>query len=161
MTDPLTSTADTARRLTGWHVAGGFVAAFSVIIAVNVTMAMKATGTFPGLETKNTWVASQTFDDDRAAQEALGWTARATHRGGMVRIALTDSAGRPAPAAAVEAVVGRATEAADDVAPALAFDGAAWIAPVALSGGRWQVRLIARAEDGTLFRQRLSLVMEN
>ena len=61
-----------ARELTGRHVLAITLAAFGVIIAVNMVMAVKAVSTFPGLETPNSYVASQRFDRDRAAQAALG-----------------------------------------------------------------------------------------
>ena len=48
-----------------------------MIIAVNLTLAFKAVTTFPGLEVKNSYVASQNFDADRAAQQALGWQVAA------------------------------------------------------------------------------------
>ncbi len=51
--------------------------AFAVIIAVNLVLAFKAVRTFPGLEVENSYVASQTFDAERTAQEALGLDAEA------------------------------------------------------------------------------------
>ncbi len=60
-----------ASPITGFKVLMFAVAAFGTIIAVNVFMAYKAVSTFPGLEVANSYVASQTFDADRAAQEAL------------------------------------------------------------------------------------------
>ena len=59
-------------KLTGWHVLAIFVGAFGVIIGVNVALAWNAVATFPGLEVDNSYIASQTFDDRREAQEALG-----------------------------------------------------------------------------------------
>ena len=56
-----------ARELTGRHVLAITLAAFGVIIAVNMVMAVKAVSTFPGLETPNSYVASQEFDRDRQA----------------------------------------------------------------------------------------------
>ena len=53
------------RELTGRHVLVITLCAFGTIIAVNVFMAVMAVGTFPGLEVKNSYVASQTFDRDR------------------------------------------------------------------------------------------------
>ena len=66
------------RKLTGWHVLAIFTAAFGVIIGVNLTLAFNAVATFPGLETGNSYVASQSFDARRDAQQALGWTVTAT-----------------------------------------------------------------------------------
>jgi len=60
------------RKLTGRHVLLIFVAAFGVIISVNLVLAYSAVNTFPGLEVRNSYVASQTFNDRKAAQEALG-----------------------------------------------------------------------------------------
>mgnify|MGYP001760938923 FL=1 len=62
------------RPLTGKHVLAITLVAFGVIIGVNVLMAVKAVGTFPGLEVANSYVASQDFDRERAAQAALDWT---------------------------------------------------------------------------------------
>jgi nitrogen fixation protein FixH len=60
-------------QIKGWHVALAFGLAFGLIIAVNLTLAFNAIRTFPGLEVKNSYVASQSFDRDRQAQTALDW----------------------------------------------------------------------------------------
>ena len=52
-------------KLTGGHVLAMFVAMFGVIITVNMILAFSAVKTFPGLEVKNSYVASQSFDRDR------------------------------------------------------------------------------------------------
>jgi nitrogen fixation protein FixH len=54
-------------EMTGRKVLAITVSAFGVIIAVNFLLAYKAVSTFPGLEVPNSYVASQTFDADRAA----------------------------------------------------------------------------------------------
>ena len=84
----------TDRKFTGKHALMVFVGAFGIIITVNLLMAFKAVSTFPGLETKNSYVASQEFDDKRAAQEALGWTVSARATGGLVILSITDQLGR-------------------------------------------------------------------
>ncbi|WP_163848629.1 FixH family protein [Pseudooceanicola aestuarii] len=144
-------------RLRGWHVGTGFVAAFGVIITVNLVMATQAVRTFPGLEVKNSYVASQEFDRRRAAQEALGWTILADWQDGMVHLSITDTAGAPVRVRDLQAVVGRATHVAQDVTPVLAFDGARYVAPLDLGPGNWNLRMLAVAEDGTEFRQRVIL----
>lgn len=145
------------RELKGWHVAAMFCTGFGIIIAVNLTLAFNAVNTFPGLETKNSYVASQQFDTKRAAQQALGWTVAATHDGGELRVAITDDAGTPVRTAKIEARVGRATHVADDMMPDFSFDGVAYTAAAPLAEGHWQVRLSARAADGTVFAQRIPL----
>ena len=61
-----------ARELTGAKVFAITAGAFGVIIAVNVVLAVKAVQTFPGLEVANSYVASQSFDAERTAQQKLG-----------------------------------------------------------------------------------------
>lgn len=144
------------RELTGWHVLGITVAAFAVIIGVNLTLAFKAVGTFPGLETKNSYVASQSFDADRAAQLALGWDVSAVVAGESLRLTILGPDGQPVDPVRMSAVFGRATHVGADQVPAFAFDGTAHVAPVGtLERGNWNLRLEAEAADGTLFRQRI------
>jgi nitrogen fixation protein FixH len=147
----------TERKLTGRHVLMIFCGAFGVIISVNLLLAYSAVSTFPGLEVKNSYVASQQFDERKAAQEALGWTVRADAAEGQVILSITDEAGKPVRVGALEAVVGRATHVADDIKPEFIFDGAAYTAPVDLSDGNWNIRMTAQAEDGTKFAQRVIL----
>ncbi|WP_238363841.1 FixH family protein [Mesobacterium pallidum] len=144
-------------KIKGWHVFAGFAAAFGVIITVNVVMATKAIGTFPGLEVKNSYVASQTFDARREAQLALGWTARAETDGKTLRLSMRDAAGQPLQPAALAAQLGRPTEVKDDSYPSFTFDGSDYVAPVDLGPGYWHLRVNARAADGTAFEQRLDL----
>ncbi len=142
------------RTITGRHVALGFVGAFGVIIAVNIALAVSAVRTFPGLEVKNSYVASQQFDRDRAAQEALGWEVAASVIGDELVLTFAGAAG-PVEPVIERAVFGRATSVAADQVPDFRFDGTAFRAPVTAGRGNWNLRIEARAADGTLFRQRI------
>lgn len=148
------------RELTGRHVFIGFAAAFGVIISVNLVLAYSAVNTFPGVEVDNSYVASQTFDDRRAAQQALEWSVEAVHEQGMLRVNIKDPSGRPVKAAQMYATVGRATHVRDDQQPQFRFDGVSYVAPVALGAGNWNVRMRALAMDGTEFQQRVVLIKE-
>lgn len=148
------------RKITGKHVLIGFVAAFSVIIGVNLVLAYAAVSTFPGLEVKNSYVASQEFNDRKAAQEGLGWTVAADHADGLLMLSITDEAGKPVEVADLEATVGRATHVQDDQTPAFRFDGQAYVAQVDLGDGNWNIRMAARDDSGTLFQQRVVLHKE-
>jgi nitrogen fixation protein FixH len=143
--------------LTGRKVLAIAVTFFGVIFLVNFFMAYKAVGTFPGLEVKNSYVASQSFDRDRAAQEALGWTLEAAYRDGHLLLDFRDSAGRPAPVAQVSALVGRTTSRAEDFTPEFIQLGSVYEAPASLGHGKWMMQLEAFAEDGTRFHQRIDL----
>lgn len=147
------------REFTGRHAAIVFIGAFSVIVGVNIVLAVSALRSFPGLEVANSYVASQEFDARRNAQAALGWTARAAFDGQDLRLSILDARGRPADVATLTATVGRRTEARDDFTPAFGFDGLAHVAPARLTAGRWDLRLTAIARDGTAFTQRLPIEM--
>jgi nitrogen fixation protein FixH len=146
-----------AKPLTGRHVVLIFVGCFSVIISVNLALAYNAVKTFPGLEVKNSYVASQHFDENRTAQEALGWSIYAQAQGGDVILSITDKAGKPVEVAGLEATLGRATHVRDDQAPDFRFDGAHYVAPAELTAGNWNLRMVATADDGTVFQQRVIL----
>ncbi len=148
------------RELKGWHVATVFVMAFGVIIAVNLTLAFKAVATFPGLEVKNSYVASQSFDRERHAQEALGWDVTAEVRGGLLRVDLRDEAGRAVDGVPLQGLLGRPTHVRADRQVRFVQDGSAYVAPVALEAGLWALRLEAVAPDGTAFRKRLMIAQD-
>lgn len=145
------------RKLTGKHVLAIFISAFGVIITVNLVLAYNAVATFPGLEAKNSYVASQQFNERRDAQEGLGWTVEAKAKGGLVILSITDEVGQPVQVAELEAVLGRATHVKEDFEPDFQFDGTAYVAQATLGGGNWNIRMKAKAQDGTDFVQRVVL----
>jgi len=66
----------TRRAFTGWHMTAILVGFFTVVIAVNFTMARLAASTFGGKVVENSYVASQHYNEwlQRAAiQDRLGW----------------------------------------------------------------------------------------
>ncbi|WP_372573344.1 FixH family protein [Ruegeria jejuensis] len=145
------------RKFTGKHAAAVFIGAFAVIISVNLVLAFSAVRTFPGLEVKNSYVASQQFNEKRDAQEALGWTVAAEAQGGLLVLSITDSNGHPVEVSELEAVLGRATHVKEDMAPEFLFDGSAYVAKAELGKGNWNIRMVAKAADGTEFSQRVVL----
>jgi len=141
-------------EIKGWHVLAGFVTAFSIIISVNLTLAYNAVRTFPGLEVSNSYVASQSFDANRTAQLALGWDVSATLNGDVLSLVVLQDGKAIAPVIE-QATFGRATHVGQDQTPAFEFDGNALRAVVDGGKGNWNLRLRARAADGTLFEQRV------
>lgn len=143
------STVGGRRELTGRHVLAIMVAFFSVIIAVNLTMAFLARSSWTGLIVENTYVASRDFNEKAAAgraQAALGWTSALAIADGRVSYRLTDGQGRAVPATRAAASFRRpAYESEDqDVTLTLQPDGAL-AAPVALRDGVWIVEIHAEA----------------
>lgn len=141
--------------LTGRHVLAITLAAFGVIIGVNLLLAFKAVGTFPGLEVDNSYVASQSFDRDRAAQQALGWRVTPDYDGKELRLMIRDGQGNPARIKTLTATIGRPTHVRDDQTPQFAYDDGVFHAPLSLGPGLWNIHLTAEAWDGTQFRQRI------
>ncbi|MCB1359108.1 MAG: FixH family protein [Hyphomicrobiales bacterium] len=154
-------TPDGGKPLTGAKVFAMFAGAFALILGVNIFMAWNAIGTFPGLEVDNSYVASQTFDADRAAQEALGWETSAAIVGETVQLTILGPDGKPARVEIIEGTIGRATQRTDD--QALVFrqnEMGVHVAEVTpLDFGKWDVRFVATAANGTPFRQRLQIIL--
>ncbi|WP_374421830.1 FixH family protein [Paracoccus sp. (in: a-proteobacteria)] len=144
-----------ARELTGRHVLLITLCAFGVIILVNLVMAVMAVGTFPGLEVKNSYVASQNFDRERAAQQALNWRVTPEYDGREMVLAILDDNGNPAPLRDLSVTVGRPTHQRDDQSPEFTYSGGLYRAPLVLAPGLWNIHLTATARDGTVFRQRI------
>lgn len=148
-------------KLTGWHALAIFGGCFAVIISVNLVLAYSAVKTFPGLEVKNSYVASQSFDDRRAEQESLGWTVKAEAKGGLLILSITDPDGKPVQAGTLDAVLGRATHVQDDRVPEFSFDGRAYVARESLRPGNWNIRMKATSLEGVPFEQRVVLKVES
>lgn len=148
------------KPLTGRKVFAIVAGAFGVIIAVNLVLAWKAVGTFPGLEVENSYVASQTFNERLAAQQALGWTVDAEVTDGALEVRITGDDGRPVEVGALSATLGRPTHVREDRSPEFVHHQGAFRAPMDVAPGRWMLRLEATAPDGTTFRQRRTLIVE-
>lgn len=147
-------------EVTGRQVLAVTVGAFGIIIAVNLVMAYKAISTFPGLEVANGYVASQDFDARKQAQQALGWQLTPVYRPGHLVLDFTDSDGLPAAVTDLDVLVGRATEAKDDFKPVFNRISGEFVADVTLPRGKWIVVVNAKAANGTLFNQRLDLLVQ-
>lgn len=146
-------------EITGRQVFVFTASAFGLIIGVNMLMAYKAISTFPGLEVKSSYVASQSFDADRAAQIALGLSVAHSYNPalGQISLGFTDAAGAPVKMQDLQVLVGRSTIARDDFAADLTFQDGVFLANANLDAGKWVLHISAYAPDGTLFRQRLDL----
>ncbi len=137
-------------QFTGRHAAAIFIAFFGVVVAVNLTMARLASGTFGGVVVQNSYVASQNFNRwlDRAkAEKALGWKAAVVREAdGRLSVSLS---GVPE-SAELFAIARHPLGREPDRAFALAPLGEGRFRSVAvLRPGRWQVRLQVQAGGQT------------
>lgn len=133
------------RNFTGRHMAGFMVTFFAVIIAVNVFMTWQAVHAWPGLVVKNSYVASQEFNEKtaaRRAQIALGWTAEMAYQDGALTAALQDGYGNAMTDADVTVHLSRpVTDSADLDLPLTARDVGLYGADYTLAAGRWDLTL--------------------
>jgi nitrogen fixation protein FixH len=145
------------KPFTGWHMLALTLAFFGLIIAVNVFMAFKAISTFPGLEVASSYDDSQSFDQAKAAQVALGWKLVPSydHANDQLRLDFTDRSGKAVVLKDLDVLVGRPTETTEDLRPVMqiAPDGA-YVADEALRKGKWMLQIMAHAQDGTLYQAR-------
>jgi nitrogen fixation protein FixH len=139
--------------LTGRRVALIAGAAFLAMLIPNIVLTITAVRTFSGLAVPNSYVASQSFDRDLAAQRALGWHVMVDHEGGVLRLTIDDAQGHPVRPAALTVVVGRPTTTRDDLPLVLEETSFGYVADAPLAGGSWRVEIAATADDGTAFRQ--------
>lgn len=152
---------------TGWHMLAVMVLFFGTIVSVNVTMAYFATSSWSGLLVKNTYVASQKFDDDVAQNREMlerGWVSDLTMDGRTITYSLVDAAGQPIAADTVTASIYRPVGVLDDQSVTLAHSGEGiYSAALPVDPGQWIARISAE-KDGTLvYREvhRLELPVES
>jgi len=145
------------KPLQGRHVFLMVAGAFGLIVLVNLVMAVAAIRTFPGMEVRNSYVASQTFEQDRARQEELGWQASANYNGTTLAIAVATNSGLPADVVDFSARIQRPTHQQSDRMPTYVFDGHSHRALVDLGPGIWNIHVTGTGRAGQPFRQKLLL----
>lgn len=146
-----------ARPLTGRKVLFIAVAAFGAIITANLTLAYSAVQSFPGIEVKNGYIASQSFERERAAQERLGWNTGATYLKGDLNVVVLDRDGVAAPLQDVVFHIGRPTTAAEVLEMTPMAGGSGWAAKIALAPGPWRLDIAGVTPTGERFRQHLTV----
>ena len=140
------------KPFTGRHMAAVLVLAFSVIVGVNVAMAMLASSTFGGVVVENSYVASQHFNrwlDEAEKEKALGWQVAAARRAdGRIAATLTGVPRYADVVAEARHPLGRAP----DVRLIFVRDASgAYVSDRPLAPGRWTLRFEIESE-GTKWR---------
>jgi len=135
----------TSTPLTGRRVAAIFVGGFAVVIAVNLTMATLAVGSFHGTVVDNSYAASQHYNGwlkQAAASKALGWQVAVQRRAdGRVVI---ETIAVPT-AARITASAQRPLGAREDTPLTFRHEGRGrWVSNETLAPGRWQMRTAIR-----------------
>lgn len=151
---------DDDHPFTGRHMLAVVLMFFGTIIGVNIVMVISATGTFPGLVVKNSYIASQNYNRTLAearAQERAGWHMELDEEGGVLRLRLADRDGIPLHRLTVTAEAGRPSTTGEDRTVVLVEDGAGYRAAEALPAGAWEIAIEAYEDGARVFgaRQRI------
>jgi len=153
------------REFTGRHMLAIMIAFFSVVIAVNLTMAFFARSSWTGLVAESTYVASRQFNEKMAesrAQAALGWKTELIIANGEIRYRLLDRAGDPVAVRQATARFHRPANAAQDSRAELTRQPAGWLAaPVELGDGAWIVEIHAEVGRDRPYRDVKRLTLQD
>lgn len=152
------------QEFTGWHMLGVMGAFFGVIISVNMVLAYQANMTWTGLVVKNSYVASQHFQEESEArrdQLALGWNARTDYRNGVFEIELKDRAGKAVSNVQAEVKLGRPAHEKDDRNMILSESAKGrYSGDTDLASGIWQADITVANPTGTLWKRSIRFVVK-
>lgn len=149
---------------TGRHMLLIMLAFFGVIIGVNVTMATLAGTSWTGFVVRNSYIASQEFNDKvEAAREqiALGWTAALALYDGTVSLRLADAGTAPIPLSAATLVFRNPASEADDTTIALVPSARGMIGSTRLRDGLWVVEIDAVTAEGRAWRETRRIILSD
>lgn len=151
-------------EFTGKHMIAVMALFFGTIITVNLFMAYQANHSWTGLVVKNSYVASQKFQQvtaEKEAQIALGWQAGIAYDSGTFEVELTDKAGNPVTNVQAVVELGRPAHENDDHTVTLLetakgrFAGATDLAP-----GLWQADITASGPTGTVWTRSIRFTVK-
>lgn len=143
-------------RFSGRHMLVCMLAFFGTIIAVNVTMAMLAAGTWTGLVVENSYVASQKFNDalrNARHQNESGLRSRVSFEAGALAFRIADGTGTRLKPVEATVWLGRpAFEQQDRLLEARCDASGVCSVPFKPATGRWALRIDAVLADRTYRR---------
>lgn len=144
-------------QFTGWHMLAVMVGFFMIIVTVNMTMVYFSRSSWTGLIVKNSYVASQQFNERLEVQEKLlraGWQAELMKRDGQAVFEIMhNGALARACDVTVDALQPMNTKA--DMTLTLSHDGSGlYKLPAQFLKGRWDLSFhgVCPEADGTLHR---------
>lgn len=139
------------REFTGRHMLAIMIAFFGVIISVNFTMAWLAGSSWTGLVVKNSYVASQHYNEklrQAEAQRNRGWKTKLTYQQGVFEFRLTDRNGTPVNFDQLALSVGRpATEVQDRNLVLRRIAPGRYTSKQALKPGLWAIVITGQETD--------------
>ncbi len=147
----------TTRQFTGKHMALIMFGFFGVVIIVNMVLAIFANQSWTGLIVKNSYVASQNFNQklkEANSQKALGWASHLVYEKGQLVFTISDRKNRPISGLKVEAYLRRPThENEDQVLRLKEKMPGRFEQDARLSDGVWNAEILAQSSTGKQYRQ--------
>ncbi len=151
-------------EFTGWHMLMCMIAFFGVIIAANVTMAVLANRTWPGLIAKNGYVASQDFNKKLAHARALKaqhWRSSLQYRAGKIHFTLRSSDNKPVVFARMTLKIGRPAGQSSDLTLPLRYEAdGRYSADIALQAGVWALEIMGEKPGAPHYRRESRLLVQ-
>jgi nitrogen fixation protein FixH len=152
------------KEFTGKHMLMVIGLFFGTIITVNLIMAYFATSSWTGLVVKNSYVASQHYNEKLAAnraQDALGWSPSLEVGGDVLRYRLLDAKGAPVDATQAEAMLRRPSHERDDHMVTLLPDANGdFVVDHALASGAWDIEVQLTTSNDIPFVYRERFIVE-
>lgn len=149
-------------EFTGWHMFTIICMFFGTIITVNMILAFNAGSTWTGLVVKNTYVASQIFNEETEKleqQRALGWSSDLKYQDAQLRLQLTDNKGALITGANVYAKIGNPVHETNDHMVSFTQIGEFYVVENNLENGLWQIDLQVQTQDGLTWNKAVRLVV--
>lgn len=143
-------------QFTGTHMLVTILCFFGVIIAVNLTLAYFASGTWTGLVVKNSYVASQQYNEKLAEvrrQQDTGWSSQFDYSGEKAQFALLAREGNMLRGFDVKARFSRPTHENEDRDLVMTEGANGYETAVSLAPGVWNVEVTATGSDDRGYRK--------
>lgn len=152
------------RRMARW-VLVLVLSFFSVIIAVNVFMAVVANRNWTGLVVKSAYVEGQVFNEKLAEarqQAALNWHSDFGYQGGTLSFSIFDDKGQSQAFQSATAKVGRPANEQSDMTLVFQPQGTGTLASAqVLEPGLWSISIEAISAQGQIYRRDLRLYVRD
>ncbi|RNC90640.1 MAG: cytochrome oxidase [Oricola sp.] len=149
---------------TGWHFLAIILAFFGVIISVNLFMAWNATNSWTGLVVKNSYVASQHFNEvtaEKRRQLAMGWKAVPEYSEGVLTLIMHDAAQEPIEDAIITARLGRPSfEAQDHTVQFAEGEAGTYAGSTDLASGVWNADVTVTGAGGDVWTRTLRFTVQ-
>ncbi|WP_306119725.1 MULTISPECIES: FixH family protein [unclassified Roseitalea] len=152
------------KTFTGWHFLAIIAGYFGIVIGVNLFMAWNAVDSWTGLVVKNSYVASQQFNEvtaEKRAQLAMGWKAIPAYADGTMTLELHDARKAPIEGAIITATLGRPSYDAEDHMVQFAETGpGVYDGRTELAAGIWNADVTVTGAGGDVWTRTLRFTVK-